>query len=102
MAASNFAAFATVGGVSQVNGASPGTLAAGVIGNVALSYKLNDYAWLLNGGAVATDTSATVPSVDRLGLGYRFDAAGSINGHIQSITYYNKRLPNATLQSLTV
>lgn len=67
----------------------------------ALSYKANDFAACVGGGAVATDTSGTIPVVDRLVLGARPSSALILNGWIQRITYYPRRLSNAELQAIT-
>lgn len=87
----------TTAGVSQV-GIFP------VVGTAnrrtAAAYKLNDFAVSTNGGAVATDTSGTVPVVDRLRLGDRV-SGNTLNGTIKSITYYPRRLANTELQALT-
>jgi hypothetical protein len=65
-------------------------------------YKLNDLALVTNTGTAATDALATMPTVTQMDIGGSLSAASPINGHIQSLTYYNKRLSNATLQALTV
>ena len=69
-----------------------------------LAYKANDFATSYNGGAVATDTSGSVPTnVDRMRLGHDYLAAstGELDGTISKIIYYPKRLTNAQLQALT-
>jgi hypothetical protein len=67
----------------------------------ASCYRLNDFAASVNGGAIGTDTSGTVPTVDRLGInavvGYN-----ALNGHIRRLTYWPTRLPNSTLQAVTL
>ncbi len=68
----------------------------------ALAYATNDFAISTAGGAAATNTSGTVPTVSSFGIGVRPSGFGQINGHIASIAYYPTRLPNATLQALTV
>jgi hypothetical protein len=68
----------------------------------ALAYKADDIAFCVNGGTVGTDTSAALPTVAQLNLGVKPNGSDALNGHLQSLTYYAKRLPNATLQSLTV
>lgn len=77
----------------------------GAVNRMATAYKLNDFAASRNGGAVATDTTGAVPaSVNRLNIGA--DPSGAevnvSNTHIRTVAYYNTRLPNATLQALTV
>jgi hypothetical protein len=71
------------------------------------AYKANDCAVCVNGGAVATDTSVTLPTLTHLrigGLAVTSPATGNgfpLNGHIRKIAYWPKRLSNALLQSLT-
>jgi hypothetical protein len=53
--------------------------------------------------AVQTDTSGSVPTVNRLIIG---DLRGNsifakLNGTISQLLYYPKRLPNSQLQALT-
>jgi len=77
------------------------TAAQNTASTLAYAYKLNDYAAVINGGSVTTDTSGTPPStMSQLNISNR---NGSLfgNGHIRSIAYYNTRLTNATLQALT-
>jgi hypothetical protein len=87
-----------VGGVDQA--ILNTTVSASAVDKIASAYAENDFASVVNGGTLITDTSGTIPTVDRLGIGSRL---GSIfyNGHIRQIAYYNTRLPNATLQALT-
>jgi hypothetical protein len=67
---------------------------------VAAAYAANDFAASANGGTVVTDASGTVPTVTQMSIG---SAAGvsALNGHIRAIAYYNTRLPNTQLQTLT-
>ena len=67
----------------------------------ATAIKKDDFALSLNGGTVATDTSGNMSVVDQLWIGSRNGADSYMNNTIQSIKYYNKRLPNAQLQGLT-
>ena len=70
----------------------------GTVFKFASAYKENDFASVTT-GAVATDTSGTVPTVTQLALGSG-TGAGILNGHIRSITYYPSRLTNAQMQEL--
>lgn len=90
-----------VAGASQCS-LDAGTFASNVFSKIAAAYKANDFAACIGGGAVATDTSGTVPTVDRLSIGVNH-ALGArwLNGHIKTLAFYNTRLPDATLQSLT-
>lgn len=68
----------------------------------AAAYKADDFASVINGGNVGTDTSGTVPSnVQSLGIGSFSSNTAVINGHIRQIIYYPLRLSNAQLQALT-
>jgi len=66
----------------------------------ASAWSANNFASVTT-GAVATDTTGTIPTVTQLLLGSGPSAIGVLGGHIRSIAYYNTRLPNATLQALT-
>jgi hypothetical protein len=89
-----------VGGVVQADLQVTGTYTANVPAKTAFAFKANDFAASVNGSAVLTDTSGTVPTVAALNLGSE-GGAGCINGHIRSIRYYPTRLTNAQLQALT-
>jgi hypothetical protein len=93
--------FVAVGGVAQVS-LLGGTAAVSVVNRIAFAIKANDFALTLNGATVVTDVSGTVPTVDRFNIGANGLGSGSfLNGHIRAIAYYNTRLPNAQLQTLT-
>jgi len=60
------------------------------------AYKLNDFAFALNSIDVRTENTGTIPTVNRLRIGA--DQAGNyLNGHIQSLLYYNTRLSNSQI-----
>lgn len=67
----------------------------------AYAVKANDFAFARNGSIVGTDTSGSMPTINRMFIGNAAGSAAYFNGHIKSITFYNTRLPDATLQSLT-
>jgi hypothetical protein len=86
--------------VTQVNlAAVPAITFDGTVFKFASAYKLNDFASVTT-GAVATDTSGTVPTVTQLSLGGP-STTGVLNGHIRTFTFYPSRLTNAQLQALT-
>lgn len=91
----------TTGGVGQ-GGIDAGTITALAANKLAFAYATNDAAASLNGGAAGLDATVTLPAVDRLCIGATVTLAGFLNGHIRSISYYNSRLPNTTLQSYSV
>lgn len=70
---------------------------------LALGYRVNDFALVTNGGALASDTSGAVPASNRLDIGYLNPGGGSqyLNGHIRRLRYYPKRLSNSALQRLS-
>jgi hypothetical protein len=67
----------------------------------AAAYKVNDCASVVNGGTAGTDATVTIPTVTTMRFS-RTIGADYPNGHIQSLSYYSKRLSNETLQALTV
>lgn len=75
----------------------------GSVFNAATAYKVNDFAQCVQGTTVVTDTAGAVPvTLDRLAIGYdNVGSSGYLNGHVQTITYYPRRLSNAELQSIT-
>jgi hypothetical protein len=100
-----FPAFSTAsGGVFDGLATAVASMVANTICKSAGAYKANDLAISKDGAAVVTDASATIPSnLTRLDIGVDHTGANRFgSGHIQSLTYYNKRLPNQTLQALTV
>lgn len=71
---------------------------------LASSYAANDFANSVNGGAVSTDSSGTVPTVDRLFIGSRSPGGGGVNilnGSVKRLTYWPRRLSDSTLRALT-
>ena len=78
-----------------------GAYAAGVEYRAALATKANDFGFAENGGAPQSDSSGTMPSVDRLGIGVDASGAAPGNVHIRRLVFWPQRLPNPTLQSLT-
>jgi hypothetical protein len=67
---------------------------------LSYAYKLDDFSFAYAGTIVGTDTSGTLPSPTTMQIGNR-DGTLQINGHLASIRYYKKRLPNAKLVTLT-
>lgn len=99
-----FAQIATAsGGVFDGAASAISGLAANVVVKFAGCYATNDLAVSLNGAAVVTDTSATIPTnLIRFDIGSDHAGVNRIQGgHLQRIAYYPTRLPNGTLQALT-
>ena len=69
---------------------------------LAVSYAVNNFALVRNGGTPTTDTLGNIPVVTQLELG-RLDnnSAFALGGTIKKFAYYAKKLTNAELQGLT-
>jgi len=65
------------------------------------AYRLNDFEAAVNGSTSGTDTSATVPTPDRIHIGQNFASAQVVNGTIKRLTYWPTRLSNTVLQAIT-
>ena len=97
--ATNFQALVNAGGVGQ---AAFLQASATTLTKRAFAYAANDFAQSVNGAAVSTDTSGTVPTVNQMGIGIRPNSQGSpLNGWVQNALYYSARLPNSSLQTLS-
>ena len=86
--------------VAHVSIGAGGYTTAGAVYKRAGVYKVDDFAHVIDGTVVGTDTTGTLPVVSRL----VFAASGNqvtLNGHIRKIAYWPKRLSNTLLQQLT-
>ena len=94
-----------VAGADQANlGSSTSYYAANSTIAIGAAYATNDFATSFSGGAVQTDASGSVvTNASELDIGYARSGAGTeiFCGHIRTIAYFNTRLPNAQLQTLT-
>jgi hypothetical protein len=78
------------------------TISANDTVKFAFGYKLNDYGFCANGGAVKTELSAVVPSnLVNFDIGMDSASNNQLEGVIKTLGYYPKRLPNNLLQSIT-
>ena len=76
------------GGNVQAN-LDGGTNTVGVLNRLALSYKANNIQVSVSGGAVVSDTSASIPTVDRLIIGNQVDdTTRLLNGHVKRFIYW--------------
>ena len=76
------------GGNVQAN-LDGGTNTVGVLNRLAVSYKANNIQVSVSGGAVVSDTSASIPTVDRLIIGNQVDdTTRLLNGHIKRLIYW--------------
>jgi hypothetical protein len=87
------------GGVTQ---ASTNSGAWSTIGKLVGAYKTDNFASSLNGSSVSTDIVGSIPTVTTMTIGRRTDGANVLNGYLQRITYYPRRLTDAELQAITV
>lgn len=69
---------------------------------VALAYQANDLQGAYFGNVTTVDTSATIPTVNRIYIGAAATgAAGQLNGHVKRLWYTPRRLTSTELQALT-
>lgn len=65
------------------------------------AYEFNNMGASINGSVETTKPVWVVPTFDRLCIGKIASNQFNLNGHIKKIAYYNRRLSNADLQTLT-
>jgi hypothetical protein len=70
---------------------------------VSIALKNNDVALSFNDDYLLTDTSVTLPIVDRLEFGSTLSSSFDVRyvGHIKKLAYYPQRLTDSQLQNLT-
>jgi hypothetical protein len=68
--------------------------------SLAFGMAANNAAASANGGAASLDNSLNIPVVNRLEIG-SFVGTSFINGTIRRLTFWNQRLANSTLQTIT-
>jgi hypothetical protein len=68
---------------------------------IAGSWASNDVAASANGGAVGTDTSATMPTTTSLSIGSAPDGDGNHNGYIKQVMVLPRAMSDAQLQTVT-
>jgi hypothetical protein len=72
----------------------------GTVGSAVFAYKLNNAALAVNANATVTDTTVSIPSVNKLNIGAR-SIGTFMNGHIQRVSYWPQRLINAEAQAFS-
>jgi hypothetical protein len=91
------------GGTSQA-AIDAGTCVVDQINRISGSWKVNDVRAALDGAAGATDTAATMPTVDRLNIGGNRSNSYILNGHIKRMIYWpvhSSRLSSDFLTQVT-
>ena len=102
-AASTLGAGTTVSNVSQADRTPPtGTITAGSKVNLSYGYKANDFRAAANGVTDGTDASGSLPTITTLEIGGSQYMFLKLNGTIRRLTYWPSRLPNDTLQTITL
>lgn len=94
-------ALTAVGGATQsdlIGAAWP----TSTLGKIAFAYAANDFAMSFNGAACITDAAGSLPTVTQMVIGDTCLSNRTFNGHIQTITYFPRRVANTQLQALTV
>lgn len=87
------------GGASQAS-IDAGTVSGNVTENFAISYATNDFSASEDSGTAVTDTSGTLPTVDRMRIGVT-QSGNYLNGTISRITYWTQRLSDSVLSTIT-
>ena len=83
-------------GVIQASGSIAATIGRH---KIALAYKANDFVFYVDGVLRHTDTSGTIPTLNRIQLGN--GALGPSQSHINSAALWKTRLQNSELATLT-
>lgn len=76
-----------------------GTLVANTSYGLAGAWNTDNCAAAINGAAPVTDTSATIPTVDRMLIGS--DGTDYLNGNIEKISYWPQRITNPETQAFS-
>lgn len=91
--------------ISSFNGtetfSSVTVVGSGNLIQAAAAYKTADYALVVNGGTVATSSSATVNTATGIQIGATGGGGNNLNGWVQSVLYLPRRMTNAELQAST-
>ena len=94
--------FAVVdGGVTQADVGAGSVISGGARFAMAAAYRLNSINLASNGQIGTEDTSATIPTPDRMFIAQNFASTQQGNGTIRRLTYWPVRLPNTTNQAIT-
>jgi hypothetical protein len=91
---SNNASFQVLNTTTEAN-LSMGTVSSSA--KITGAYKVNNFAGVLNGGSISTDTLGTIPVVDSAFIGSRSGNDRFLNGTIKKLAFYPKRLSNIEL-----
>jgi len=91
----------TTGGVQQALQNVIPTASVYNPAKVAYAFKLDDTNSAGNGTVLSTDTSCTIPTVDRFTFGVVATGEAQVAARFKRLTYWPQRLANSTLQNIT-
>ena len=95
------AGFIIASNVTQMEVATT-SVVANVPFKIGVTAQANSGNFSFNGNIASTDTTITMPVVNKISLGSSASGTSEyLNGHIRSIRYYPVRLSNTQLQALT-
>jgi hypothetical protein len=93
------------GGGVEMSNLTLADYAANIPIKAAIAYATNDAVGAAAGALGTVDTSVILPTLDIFQIGAIRNSTSPantfLNGHIRAIAYYNTRLPNTQLQTLT-
>lgn len=87
-----------VGGSAQAN-ININSIAANTPFKLAGAWAANDFAASLDGGAVSTDASGSIPTVTHFRLGNEVGGTNHLNGWLRRVKYLPRRATNTELQA---
>lgn len=87
-----------LGGGAETN-VTPVNVGTNNEARIAFAFKANDFAVSVNGSAVSTNGTLSVPTLNRLVVGAR--GSEYLNGTIKNLRYYWRKFSPAELQALT-
>jgi hypothetical protein len=91
-----------VSGASSSISSTANAYTPGQTGKTAGAFKANDFGVVLAGSTVATSATGSMPSVTTARIGFETLSGSYFNGTIRRLTYWPQRLPNSTLQNITL
>jgi hypothetical protein len=77
------------------------TVPAGQLVTQAMSFAANDVRASGNGGAVTTDTSVTMPTVDQMRIGTTTAAGIALSGSIRRVVYWPPGAAQTRVQQIS-
>jgi hypothetical protein len=83
------------------------TAASSQSARVSAGMAANSFATYANGGrtrsnSLAQDASGTMPTLEKISIGTAFNNGNPMNGTLRRLAYFPQRLPNSTLQAITL